>query len=76
MILSKLSGMAGHGSFPMKVVGSPMTNNLVCTNHFHFLSIFTFSFLFCNLYAVVNLGGCDRLFSLQLLRTLPVADIH
>ena len=35
MILSKLSGvaMAGHGSFPMRVVGSPMTNNLVRTNH-------------------------------------------
>ena len=25
--------MAGHGSFPMRVVGSPMTNNLVRTNH-------------------------------------------
>ena len=74
MILSKPSGMAGHGSFPMKVVGSLMTNNLVCSNHFHLLSIS--HFLFCNLYAVVNLDGCDRLFSLQLFRTLPVGDIH
>ena len=51
MILSKPSGMAGHGSFPMKVVGSPMTNNLVRTNHtdsfprFHSSSYFHF----CNL---------------------------
>ena len=32
MILSKLSGMVGHGSFPMKVVGL-LQNNLVRTNH-------------------------------------------
>ena len=40
LILSKPSGKAGHGSFPMRVVGSLTTNNLVRTNHtdFYFVS--------------------------------------
>ena len=34
------SGKAGHGSFPMRVVGSRTTTNLVRTNHtdFYFVS--------------------------------------
>ena len=46
MILSKPSGMAGHGSFPMKVVGSPMTNNLVRTNHTDFYHVSTHIHIF------------------------------
>ena len=79
MILSKLSGMVGHGSFPMKVVGL-LQNNLVRTNHtvFYHVStyIYIFIFHFCNLHVVMNSDGCDRLFSLQLFRTLPVGKIH
>ena len=29
-----------------------------------------------NFHVVMNLDGCDRLFSLQLFRTLPVGKIH
>ena len=74
MILSKLSGMVGHGSFPMKVVGL-LQNNLVRTNHtdFYFVSTHLYIFHICNLRVVMNLDGCDRLFSLQLFRTLPLA---
>ena len=46
MILSKPSGMAGHGSFPMKVVGSPMTNNLVRSNHTGYYHVSTYSYIF------------------------------
>jgi hypothetical protein len=46
MILSKLSGMAGHGSFPMRVVGSPMTNNLVRTNLTEFYHVSTYIRIF------------------------------
>ena len=81
MILSKPSGKAGHGTFPMRVVGSLTTNNLVRTNHTGFYHISTYIYIIiifhsCNLRAVMNLDGCVRLFSLQLFRTLPVGDIH
>ena len=82
MILSKLSGMVGHGSFPMKVVGL-LRNNLVRMNHtiFYHVSTYTYIFIFisdhfCNLHVVMNSDGCDRLFSLQLFRTLLVGKIH
>jgi hypothetical protein len=52
MILSKPSGMAGHGSFPMKVVGSPMTNNLVRMNHTDFYHVSTHIHIFIS---VMNL---------------------
>ena len=51
MILSKLSGMAGHGSFPMKVVGL-LQNNLVRTNHTGFYYVSTRLYIFIS---VMNL---------------------
>merc|ERR1719333_1015438 len=68
--------MVGHSSFPMKVIGL-LHKNLVRTNHTGFYHVSTSIYIhLCNLHVVMNLDGCDRLFSLQLFRTLPVEKIH